>query len=167
MTEKSKMTAKEREKRRRSLGRAATEKIAKSEQLNFRLEEQSIKALQALSKQKNIPLGTMIRSWVLERLAEERLQKPQLEGQALYILSDLHSKLQSLFERIEKNSTDPNTLQRTTADSLPSFMVSIPKLEESQFTCEEELDHLKAWEHVLRDQLNAIKAKRKQIQESA
>ncbi len=70
---KSTMSKTEREARRAAVGRAASEKVSKSEQLNFRLERASIQALQTLSHSKGVPLGAMIRGWVLERLTQETL----------------------------------------------------------------------------------------------
>ena len=69
---KSSMSPEARAQRRAIVGKAATEKIAKSEQLNFRLEEKSINGLQELAFRRGLPVGTMIREWVLERLSRER-----------------------------------------------------------------------------------------------
>ena len=93
------MSADDREKRRASVGKAASEKVAKSEQLNFRLEENSIKDLQKLSKKKGMPVGTMIREWVLERLAREKLGDQNTEEKALLILDETYAKLKTLFEQ--------------------------------------------------------------------
>ncbi len=92
------MSSEERAQRRASVGKAASEKVAKSEQLNFRLEEQSIKELQQLAFKKGMPVGTMIRDWVLERLACEKLGSAELSGRALLVLDEIHAKLNSLFD---------------------------------------------------------------------
>ncbi len=100
---KSRMSAEERTRRRASVGKAASEKVAKSEQLNFRIEEQTIKELQELAFTKGLPVGSMIREWVLERLSQEKLGTPPLTGKALRVLDEIHLKLNSLFENIERN----------------------------------------------------------------
>ncbi len=88
----------ERERRRAAIGKSASEKIAKSEQLNFRLEEQSIRELQNVAYEKGLPLGTMIRDWVLERLAQEKLGKTDMNaGRAVRMLSEIHQQLDALF----------------------------------------------------------------------
>jgi predicted DNA binding CopG/RHH family protein len=95
---KSTMSAQEREKRRAAVGKVASEKIAKSEQLNFRIEEKSIKDLQKMAFKKGLPVGTMIRDWVLERLAQEKLGDPEKTGKALLLLDETYTKLKYLFE---------------------------------------------------------------------
>jgi predicted DNA binding CopG/RHH family protein len=100
--EKSRMSTGERERRRATVGKAASEKVAKSEQLNFRIEEQTIKELQELAFAKGLPVGAMIREWVLERLLQEKLGTPQLTGRALRVLDEIHLKLNSLFENVER-----------------------------------------------------------------
>jgi len=95
---KSSMSPEERANRRAAVGKAATEKIAKSEQLNFRLEEPSIKELQEMAFTKGLPVGTMIRDWVLERLAKEKAGSPDVAGKALHVLDEIHTKLNFLFE---------------------------------------------------------------------
>jgi hypothetical protein len=88
----------ERERRRAAIGKSASEKIAKSEQLNFRLEAQSIRELQNVAYEKGLPLGTMIRDWVLERLAQEKLGKTDMNaGRAVRMLSEIHQQLDALF----------------------------------------------------------------------
>ena len=94
---KSNMSPEERARRRAAVGKAASEKVAKSEQLNFRIEEQSIAELQAMAFRKGMPVGTMIRDWVLERLSQEKLGTPDMTGRALLVLDEIHVKLNGLF----------------------------------------------------------------------
>lgn len=94
---KSSMTAAERNRRRAAVGQAASEKISKSEQLNFRVEEQLITELQDMAARKGMPVGTMIREWVLERLSQEKLGAPDMTGRALLVLDEIHDKLNKLF----------------------------------------------------------------------
>ena len=91
------MPAEERRRRRAEIGKAASKKIAKSEQLNFRIEEQAIRDLQDLACAHGLPVSTMIHDWVLERLAQEKLGKPESTGKILRLLSEFHTKLQHLF----------------------------------------------------------------------
>ena len=96
---KSRMSPGERQRRRVAVGKSASAKIAKSEQLNFRIEEQAIKDLQDLAYSRGLPVSTMIHDWVLERLAQEKFGEPQIAGKAIQLLGELHGKLQHLFER--------------------------------------------------------------------
>lgn len=93
----SRMSSAERAKRRAAVGKAASEKIAKSEQLNFRIEEKRIAELQDMAATRGMPVGTMIREWVLDRLAQEKLRTPQMTGKALHILEETYLQLHALF----------------------------------------------------------------------
>jgi len=101
------MSPEERARRRASVGKAASEKVAKSEQLNFRLEEQSIIELQDMAFKKGMPVGTMIREWVLERLSQEKLGTPELAGKALHVLDEIHVKLNDLFSNTLSDRRNP------------------------------------------------------------
>ncbi len=94
---KSNMSDDERAVRRARIGRAATAKIAKREQLNFRLEEGTIMELQKMAYNKGIPVGSMVRGWVTERLLEEKLGKEELSGISLTLLNEIYQKLNDLF----------------------------------------------------------------------
>jgi predicted DNA binding CopG/RHH family protein len=102
---KSTMSPQDRAKRRASVGMAASEKIAKSEQLNFRIEEQSIKDLQVMAFKKGMPVGTMIREWVLERLVQEKSGNPESTGKALLLLDETYAKLKYHFESSTLNTS--------------------------------------------------------------
>jgi len=114
MTEevKSSMSPEDRARRRAALGKTASEKIAKSEQLNFRLEEKSIKQLQAVALQKGVPIGSMVREWVLERLSEEELGKDGTPGKALQMLIDLSHNLDR-FLRKERSTLHTDSTNYT------------------------------------------------------
>jgi hypothetical protein len=94
---KTTISPEERSRRRTEIGKAASKKIAKSEQLNFRIEEQVIKDLQELAYSQGLPVSTMIHDWVLERLVQEKFGKPEITAQSLQLLNELHIKLQNLF----------------------------------------------------------------------
>jgi len=98
---KSRMSSEERARRRAEVGKAATEKIAKSEQLNFRIEEKAIKELQNLARDRKLPVSTMVHDWILERLVQEKLGKPEITGKVLQMLSEIHGKLHGFFDSKE------------------------------------------------------------------
>jgi len=98
---KSRMSSEERARRRAEVGKAASEKVAKSEQLNFRIEEKAIKELQNLARNRALPVSTMIHDWVLERLAQEKFGKTEVTGKVLQMLSEIHSKLHGFFDSKE------------------------------------------------------------------
>lgn len=95
--QKPSMPLEERKRRRAEVGKAASKKIAKSEQLNFRIEEKAIKELQELAYFRGLPLSTMIHDWVLERLAQEKFGKAEGTGKVFQLLSEMHDKLQNIF----------------------------------------------------------------------
>lgn len=167
---KSKMSSEERSKRRTAIGKAATEKVAKSEQLNFRLEEQSIRDLQKLAYKKGLPVGTMIRDWVLERLAKEKVGKSELSGKALQVLDEIHMKLNYLFahddaaEPLLVTESNPSVSYMLSAPGVPPLPVN-PEPEKSE-ACDSRIEHLKAWEQLLSDQLNLIRSQREGVERS-
>ena len=96
---KSKMSQTERARRRAEVGRAASRKVARSEQLNFRIEEGAIRELQDLAFQRGLPVSTMVHDWVLERLAVEKRGKPETTGKMMMLLDEFHSKLHRLLDK--------------------------------------------------------------------
>ena len=101
---KSHMSSATRARRRIEVGKAASEKVAKSEQLNFRIEEQKIKELHELAYSKGLPVSTMVYDWVLERLAQEKLGKAEISGKGLQLLSEIHGKLHNFFDSSKPQS---------------------------------------------------------------
>lgn len=205
---KSSMSPEERALRRASVGKAASEKVAKSEQLNFRLEEQSINELQSMAFKKGVPVGTMIREWVLERLSQEKFGTSELTGKALLMLDEIHGKLNCLFDNLAEKNLEPSPPLRQAEgpscdQSEPAFSLpfeqgeptcyllavpapagaprplSAPSMPVSGLVCgppsaapsnlhdhASQLDHLKAWEHLLGDQLNSIRHQREEVERS-
>ena len=98
------MSSDERARRRSALGKAASEKVAKSEQLNFRLEASSISALQDAAYVKGLPIGTMIRAWVLERLSQENLGVSDDPARAVRLLKDIRESVNGLFHDTNKGA---------------------------------------------------------------
>lgn len=97
---RSRMSVQERRKRRAAIGKDASEKVAKSEQLNFRISEEDIRELQDLALKKGLPVGAMVRGWVHERLVLEKMDKPEISMKALLILDEIYAKLNSLFSSV-------------------------------------------------------------------
>ena len=192
---KSQMSAAEREKRRSAVGRAASEKAAKTEQINFRIEEQFIAELQDMAYKNGIPVGTMIREWVLERLTEEKIGTNKNTSKALYLLNDMRGKLNSLFNHLPQETADSLPEQDKTSQSwpehtllclalpTPSSSFAMHRVGESATTTycsaapnskqnrelssdskSKELEHLRAIEHLLSDQLKAIKDQLKTVE---
>jgi hypothetical protein len=54
--------------------------------------------LQAMAFHKGMPVGTMIRDWVMERLTQEKLGTADATIKALHFLDEIHVKLNCLFE---------------------------------------------------------------------
>ncbi|CAN5156937.1 hypothetical protein BH11CYA1_BH11CYA1_07510 [soil metagenome] len=163
---KSSMSSEERARRRTAVGKAASEKIGKSEQLNFRIEEQSINELQEMALRKGVPVGAMVRDWVLERLSIEKLGTPEMTGRALHVLDEIHGKLTGLFNNKDQPQQEncylapipPTGVYKYASKS--SEVNETPCFENSSYlprSNDQQLEHLKAWEHVLADQLNTIR----------
>jgi len=112
----SRMPADERARRREEIGQTASEKIAKSEQLNFRLEEKSIRQLQAMAYQKGIPVGSMVREWVMQRLLQVVLGMDTSSDQALKVLIDMRNSLDGFF-KVQDLSKNSNFSVRETPQS--------------------------------------------------
>lgn len=150
----SRMSQSERDRRRASIGRAATEKVSKSEQLNFRIDEHSINELQALAMGKGMPVGTMIRDWVLERLSQEKLGCLDLAGRAIHVLDEIHVKLNNLFEGRVSEPVD-----QSYSNALTLSPLSVPELSSRE--------QLRAWECLLTAQLRIVQLKIKEEKFSA
>lgn len=57
--------------RRKRMQSEALSSVAKTEQLNIRIDEQSIQRLYKLAGRENKPVGTMVREWILDKLRTE------------------------------------------------------------------------------------------------
>jgi hypothetical protein len=106
----------ERSKRVSGIRAAAAGAVRKSGQLNFRIEPEVIARLGELSVKKRVPLGTMIRNWVVERLEceekqvrSQRLQYPG-DDSALAVGEDCLNPIISRIEALEKKTDE---LKRT------------------------------------------------------
>jgi hypothetical protein len=64
----SKLSKEEIEKRGRRMQKEALKSVAKTEQLNLRMEAINIERLYILARKKKTPVGTLVREWIVERL---------------------------------------------------------------------------------------------------
>lgn len=150
----SSMSPEERAQRRSAVGKTASEKIAKSEQLNFRLDEQSILDLNQLAFEKKTPVGTMVREWVLQRLSQEKLGAPELTGVAIQTLNEIHAKLDGLFGKPPAPPDEKRVSERTpVVDYLP--MDPAVNLQAWEYLLSKELDFV-------RDQISKVERKKRQ-----
>lgn len=70
----------------------ALKSVAKTEQLNIRIDQDSIARLYSLAGKQGSPVGTMVREWILERLdAEENRSDPMQT--LIDLLTSLHAKV--------------------------------------------------------------------------
>jgi len=70
-----KLTMEEREQRRKKVQDEALEAVAARGQFNFRVDGDAIKRLYALAGARQMPVSTLVREWVLERLETEETNK--------------------------------------------------------------------------------------------
>lgn len=134
MKKQSKMSPEERARRRDEVGQWATEKVAKSGQLNFRIDEESNRALQSLAYERGLPVGTMIRYWVLERLISEKHGQPDQGSKALFILECFHEKLNSFFQdlHLEQNESQTRSESKRSSTERPTTSTSKRKRSNSK-----------------------------------
>lgn len=79
--------------------KTARRKVAKREVLHFRIDQSSISAIYEMASNKEKPVGTMIREWVLERLQKEQ-DMPQLEPS----LKNIEQRLSALEKTMTKKA---------------------------------------------------------------
>lgn len=92
----SKLTNKEILKRRKRMQEDALKSVAKTEQLNIRMDEDNIYRLYNIAGRAGRPVGTMVREWIIDRIKlEERAQKEALDPTERIIasLTCLESKI--------------------------------------------------------------------------
>jgi hypothetical protein len=86
--------------RRKSMQEEALKSVTKSEQLNLRVDGDSIERLYAMAGRQGKPVGTMVREWILERLCSEEIPSqtdPMVEIEKLKeSLTSLHAKVDGL-----------------------------------------------------------------------
>jgi len=80
----SKLSKEEIEKRGRRMQQEALKSVAKTEQLNIRMDESNIVRLYDLARIKRKPVGTMVREWIVERLDCEE-QAPSSADESIVV----------------------------------------------------------------------------------
>jgi hypothetical protein len=94
----SKLSAGEIRERRRRMQEEALRSVAKTEQLNLRIDETSILRLYKAADCKGKPVGTMVREWIQDRLSleENPSKKPANIETLIEMISSLHTKIDHL-----------------------------------------------------------------------
>ena len=94
-----KMTKAELAKRKGDMTVRARIEVAKTEIVQFRVDADNINKLYQSAAKAKMPIGTMVRQWVLERLAIEETEKHiDLPQEYLDSIASLHLRL----DRLEK-----------------------------------------------------------------
>jgi hypothetical protein len=82
--------------RRKRMQEEALKSVAKTEQLNIRIDESSITRLYALAGKQGKPVGTMVREWIIDRL---NMEEQPADRESMKVLVDLVSSLQARLDR--------------------------------------------------------------------
>jgi hypothetical protein len=81
---------------------AALRSVAKTEQLNLRIDEASIIRLYKVADSKGKPVGTMVREWIQERLSLE--ENPNKKSPNIETLMELITSLHTKIDRLHNSS---------------------------------------------------------------
>lgn len=97
----SKMSKEEIERRGRRMQQEALKAVAKTEQLNIRMDEANIRRLYDLAKIRRKPVGTMVREWIVDCLDREERQPGSVEGKKYVVefTGDTFQKLGTLLSK--------------------------------------------------------------------
>ena len=83
--------------RRKRMQEEALKSIAKTEQLNIRIDEDSITRLYTIAGKQGKPVGTMVRQWILDRIStEEEPNKNESLKTIIDLISNLHARIDQL-----------------------------------------------------------------------
>jgi hypothetical protein len=80
--------------RRTANQQEALRSIAKTEQLNLRIDAEGIERLYEMSGKIGKPVGTMVREWIMERLEQEEAGAEETPAVALAVIQQKVSQLQ-------------------------------------------------------------------------
>lgn len=94
----SKLSKEEIAARRKRMQEEALKSVAKTEQLNIRIDENSIQDLYSIAALQGKPVGTMVREWIIERLKSEQQATRQDQMKTLI---DMVSLLHSRFDKLD------------------------------------------------------------------
>lgn len=95
----AKMTPEELSKRKRETLLQARAEVAKTGMVQFRIDEESIQRLYDRASELKKPIGTMVREWVLERLAAEDGRSTSATTK---LYEDIMTSINSRFDRLEE-----------------------------------------------------------------
>ncbi len=98
----SKLTKDQLDARRKRMQEEALSRVAKTEQLNIRMDEYSIMQLYSRAEKEGKPVGALVREWIVEKLDTQK--QSQLDNKLDKILQ-LVKSMDSRIERLEKNSS--------------------------------------------------------------
>jgi len=98
----SKLTKEQIDKRRKRMKEEALNRVAKTEQLNIRMDEFSIMQLYARAESEGKPVGTLVREWIVEKLDTKK--QTQLENKLEQIL-EIVASFDERLRQIEKTTT--------------------------------------------------------------
>jgi hypothetical protein len=90
----AKLTRDQIEARRSANQREALKSIAKTEQLNLRIDADAIERLYEMSGKLGKPVGTMVREWIMERLDQEEAGADEPPAVALAVIQQKVAQLQ-------------------------------------------------------------------------
>jgi hypothetical protein len=114
-----KMTEEQLEKRKAEMTMRARAEIAKTEMVQFRIDAESISRLYERAAKYKMPIGTMVRGWVLDRLHSEEIAAqagaPLSERDSL---AKLHSRLDNI-EALLLDKKPSQTKQSSPANEEP------------------------------------------------
>jgi hypothetical protein len=90
----AKLTREQLDARRAANQQEALRSIAKTEQLNLRIDAEGIERLYEMSGKIGKPVGTMVREWIMERLEQEEAGAEEPPAVALAVIQRKVSQLQ-------------------------------------------------------------------------
>ncbi len=97
----SKLTKEQLDARRKRMQEEALSRVAKTEQLNIRMDEYSIMQLYSRAEKEGKPVGALVREWIVEKLDSDK--QSRIETHLAKILTIVES-LDSRIEKLEKDA---------------------------------------------------------------
>jgi hypothetical protein len=98
----AKLTRAQLDARRTANQQEALRSIAKTEQLNLRIDADGIERLYEMSGKIGKPVGTMVREWIMERLEQEEAGAEEPPAVALAVIQRKVSQLQQTLFPLER-----------------------------------------------------------------
>lgn len=116
----AKLTREQLDARRTANQQEALKSIAKTEQLNLRIDAEGIERLYEMSGKIGKPVGTMVREWIMERLEQEEAGAQESPAVALAVIQQKVSQLQQTLlplKRPAHNSASASSKKPATASA--------------------------------------------------